>query len=70
MAKRESNNWVKALSEAVNMVTSIAAAVGGCGFAGYFLDKKLNTDPWLTLVGGFLGMATAMKIIWNKIKEK
>lgn len=69
MSEKSSNNWVKALSEAVNMVTSLAAAVGLCTIAGYFLDKKLETNPWLTVLGGILGIATAMKMIMDRVNK-
>jgi len=69
MTDKSSNNWVKSLSEAINVATSMAAAVGLCGIAGYLLDKKLGTEPWLTLAGGILGLATAMKIILDRAKK-
>ncbi|MGH9750272.1 MAG: AtpZ/AtpI family protein [Candidatus Polarisedimenticolia bacterium] len=36
------------------LVTPIAAA----GFAGYWLDGRLGTGPWLLLAGMLLGMAS------------
>ena len=35
MAERKPKNWAKSLADAVNLVTSIAAAVGGCGYLCY-----------------------------------
>ena len=32
-----------------------AAAVLLCLFAGHWMDGKLDTSPWLLLVGAFLG---------------
>ena len=36
--------------------TSLVAAVGVFTGLGIWLDKKLGTAPWLTLVGAVLGM--------------
>lgn len=69
MAERKPKNWVRALSDAINLVTSIAAAVGLCGYVGYWLDGKLHTNPWLTLVGGLMGIATAVKIMWDRVNK-
>jgi F0F1-type ATP synthase assembly protein I len=67
--KKKSNNWVKQLSDAINMVTSLAAAVALCVLGGYFLDNKLGTDPWLKLAGSVLGVATGFKMMWDRIKK-
>jgi F0F1-type ATP synthase assembly protein I len=38
--------------------TMFAASIGiGIG-AGYWIDGKLGTSPWLTLAGALLGLAT------------
>lgn len=66
MAEKGSNNWVKGLSNAVNLATTVAAAVAVGYFAGRWLDGKFNTEPWLTLVGFILGVATGMKAMWEK----
>ncbi len=68
--EKKSNNWVKALSDAVHMVTSMAAAVTFCGVGGYYLDRHFASDPWFTIIGGILGISTAMKIIWDRINKK
>ncbi|MDR1159615.1 MAG: AtpZ/AtpI family protein [Syntrophomonadaceae bacterium] len=70
MSESKKGNWAKSLSEAINFSTSIAASVGGCGFLGYYLDKKFATNPWLTLLGCVLGLSAAMKIMWDKMKSK
>ncbi|MDR1617149.1 MAG: AtpZ/AtpI family protein [Syntrophomonadaceae bacterium] len=70
MSENKKTNWAKSLSEAINFTTSIAAAVGGCGFLGYYLDKKFATNPWFTLLGSVLGLAAAMKIMWDKMNSK
>ena len=43
----------------LNLGWTFAAAVGlGC-FAGWWLDKKLGTAPWLLVAGSVLGMTAA-----------
>ncbi len=63
-------HWAKALSDAINLVTTIAAAVGLCGLGGWWLDGKLGTDPWLTVLGVFIGIATGMKVMWDHIQAE
>ncbi len=36
--------------------TSLVAAVGIFTWLGIWLDRKLGTSPWLTLLGALLGM--------------
>jgi F0F1-type ATP synthase assembly protein I len=37
--------------------------------AGNWLDKRLGTDPWLTLVGALLGFVTMMFLIIRLAKH-
>lgn len=64
---RQKNNWVKPLADAINMVTTIAAAIGFSGLAGWWLDGKFATDPWLTILGILLGSGTGIKIMWDRL---
>jgi F0F1-type ATP synthase assembly protein I len=38
-------------------------------FAGRWADGKLNTDPWLSAAGLFLGFGAAGKEIYNLIRK-
>jgi F0F1-type ATP synthase assembly protein I len=67
MTQRQKKHWARALSDAINMVTTTAAAVAICGYGGYWLDGKLGTDRWLTLLGVLLGIATGIKVMWDKM---
>jgi len=53
----------RALREAgpyIGLGTTLAVTVlAGVG-AGYWLDSRLGTSPWLLLVGGTLGMGAAL----------
>jgi len=59
-------NWVRALSDALNMGTTIVASVVLGFLGGKWLDDKFGTYPWVTLVGFLLGFGTSIKVIWDK----
>jgi|LSQX01.1.fsa_nt_gb F0F1-type ATP synthase assembly protein I len=67
MSDKRKKHWAKGLSDAINLVTTIAAAVGFCGYGGWWLDQKYGTEPKFTVVGVLLGMATAMKVMWDRM---
>ncbi|MGS0765811.1 AtpZ/AtpI family protein [Syntrophomonas curvata] len=67
MTQSQKKHWARALSDAINMVTTTAAAIGLCGYGGYWLDNKLGTDRWLTVIGVLLGVATGIKVMWDKM---
>ncbi len=68
MVQRQKKHWARALSDAINRVTTAAAAIALCGLGGYWLDAKLGTDRWLTVIGVLLGVATGMKVMWDKMQ--
>jgi F0F1-type ATP synthase assembly protein I len=40
---------------------------------GYWLDKRFHTQPWLLVIGTFLGAAAGMLNAWNlyqKLRER
>jgi F0F1-type ATP synthase assembly protein I len=34
---------------------------------GYWLDRRLKTEPWFLFVGGVLGMALALYQFWKTV---
>lgn len=66
---QQNKNWARALSDALNLATTIVAAVALGYFAGQWLDKKFDTDPWLTLAGFIVGIATAFKVIYERMNS-
>lgn len=65
---RKKNNWLKGLADAINMVTTAAAAIGLCGYAGYWLDGRFQNENNLYLIlGVLLGVATGIKSMWDKM---
>lgn len=45
--------------------TQLAITVTGMAFLGYWLDKKFNTEPLLTVIASFLGITAGL---YNFIK--
>ena len=66
MADKKDMKWVKSLSDAVNLATTVAAAVAIGYFAGKWLDGRFDTEPWLTVAGFMMGVATGIKAMWEK----
>lgn len=66
MAKNQ-QNWPKALANAMNLATSVAAAIALGYFGGGWLDKRYDTDPWLSIAGLIFGIATAGKMMWDRL---
>lgn len=67
MAERKKQHWARALSDAINLVTTIAFAIGLCGVGGWWLDNRYGTNPKFTVIGVLLGMATAIKVLWDQM---
>jgi ATP synthase protein I len=70
---RSGSDWTKALREAapyLGIGTSFAASVLlGLG-AGYWLDRRLGTTPWLLLVGATLGLGAGFFSFYKTVGRK
>lgn len=66
MAKNQ-QNWPKALANAMNLATSVAAAIALGYFGGKWLDGRFDTAPWFSLVGIVFGVLTAGKMMWERL---
>jgi len=38
----------------------MAAAIGMCTLGGFSLDRRLRTEPWLTLLGLIVGLVVGL----------
>jgi F0F1-type ATP synthase assembly protein I len=65
MAKAK-KHWARSLTDALNMGTTTVAAVVLGYFGGKWLDTRFDTEPWLTVAGLMLGVATGMKVMWDR----
>jgi len=66
MAKNQ-QNWAKPLANAMNLATSVAGAIALGYFGGRWLDGRFDTAPWLSIAGVIFGMATAGKMMWDRL---
>jgi F0F1-type ATP synthase assembly protein I len=60
-------NWPRALADAMNLATSVAAAIAIGYFGGKWLDGRFDTGPWLSIAGLLFGMLTAGKMMWERL---
>lgn len=66
---QQKKHWARSLSDAMNLATTVAACVALGYFGGRWLDGKFDTQPWLTLVGFLVGVATGIKAMWQRAME-
>jgi F0F1-type ATP synthase assembly protein I len=66
-------DWTRALREAAPLLglgsTLAASVLLGLG-AGYWLDGKLGTKPWLFLLGGAFGMLAAFVQFYKMVVSR
>ncbi|PIS46813.1 MAG: hypothetical protein COT17_06570 [Elusimicrobia bacterium CG08_land_8_20_14_0_20_51_18] len=55
-------NWTDYLQIGLELSVSVLAFLA----AGYFLDFKLGTKPFLTLGGAFLGISSVFYLLWKR----
>jgi len=60
-------NWVKTLTMALNLATSVAAVIAVGLFMGKWLDARFNSGYLLTILGFLLGVASAGKMLWERL---
>lgn len=58
--------WAELSSIALILPSSIAVGL----FFGYFLDRKLGTEPWLLLVFTVLGIASGLLSLFRAIRKQ
>lgn len=49
--------------------STFLAAVGLCTFGGWWLDGRLGTAPWLTVVGALLGVGLGFYLFIKAVME-
>lgn len=66
---RPKKYWVRALGDAMNLATTVAACVVLGYFFGKWLDGKFGTEPWLTVAGFLVGVIAGMKAMWQMLER-
>ncbi|MFZ3170998.1 MAG: AtpZ/AtpI family protein [Carboxydocellales bacterium] len=64
MAPKDWEN-VKALGSVFSLAGSIAAGVLIGYWIGSFIDKKLHTDPWFTIIMVIIGVGAGFKSVYD-----
>lgn len=64
---RKKQNWVNSMGTAVNLGTSVAAAIAVGLFGGKWLDNRFDMGYLFTILGFLLGVITAGKMMWEKL---
>ena len=69
----DASDWVRVVREAapyLGIGSSLAVSVLlGIG-AGYWVDRRLGTSPWLLLAGGALGTLTGFWLVYRTVSRK
>ena len=55
------------LAKSLSMTWQLAMAVLIPIVGGYYLDRYLHTQPWLTLIGVILALALSIAIVWRTV---
>lgn len=63
------NNHWKGLGSFGTVGLEVVVAIMFGLFGGRWLDQKFQTEPYLTVVGFFFGLAAAGRAIWRTWKE-
>jgi len=60
---------LKAYLEYLTLGTEIAVSAGGPILIGYWLDRKFDTLPWITLAGVFTGIVLFFFVIFRVVRK-
>ena len=65
MNKKQENSW-SAVGLAWELGYTIAVPLVALALAGRYLDKKLDTSPWLLLIGILVSIALSSWLVYKK----
>lgn len=63
--RTRAGNWGRASSVGIEFSIAVVCFLLG----GWWLDGKLGTDPWLTLVGLGLGSLVGFRALWRVAQD-
>jgi ATP synthase protein I len=64
----EPSPW-RSLAMLASVGITFVVATAGATIGGYFLDRWLGTNPWLTLVGLVVGVAAGFRGFFRSVKN-
>ncbi|MFA7077943.1 MAG: AtpZ/AtpI family protein [Syntrophomonas sp.] len=67
---KQNQNWVKAMGTAINLGTSVAAAIAVGLLGGRWLDNRFDMGYLFTVLGLLFGLLTAGKMMWDKLMRE
>lgn len=65
----EDKKWLKDLARYSSWGFDFAASVLLLTYLGYWLDKKYDTQPWLTITGAMVGAFLGYYTFWKGLKH-
>jgi ATP synthase protein I len=67
--KRLRTHW-QVVGDALQLGASIVFAIFIGAFIGYWLDGKLGTFPYLSIIFFLLGIGAAARNVWNAVRKE
>ena len=68
--KRQSKNFLRGLVLFSQIGISMAFCVLLGVLVGGFLDRRLETSPWLLMIFSIIGVAASFKVLYDFTKKK
>ncbi|MBI5569515.1 MAG: AtpZ/AtpI family protein [Desulfomonile tiedjei] len=69
MKKKVITTW-RTVGDSLQLGASIVFAIFIGAFIGYWLDGKLGTFPWLSIIFFFMGLAAAGRNVWMEVRKQ
>lgn len=69
MKKKVSTTW-KLVGDALQLGASIVFAIFIGAFIGYWIDGKLGTFPWFSIIFFCFGVAAAGRNVWIAVRKE
>lgn len=63
--RKKKDDEVRGAGRASSAGIEMAIAIVGCMLLGWWADEKLDTGPWLTLLGLVLGSFIGFRSLWQ-----
>ena len=65
----ETSHWTRRVGEFLSIPITLAAAPTVGFLVGWFLDRTLQTFPWLTITLLVLGFIAGVREVWRAVKR-